>query len=163
MKKEEWKDIPEYEGYYQVSNLGRVRSLDRTVKGVNNSDRFLKGKIKPLQNHPEGYYQLRLSKDGKSKTFKNYQLVAMAFLNHKPKKGYDIDHIDNNKKNNCLENLQVVTHKENTRKDKKHIGVSYHKRTNGWRCYKYVNNKQVHLKHFKTKEEALNFMGYGIR
>jgi len=154
---EEWKDIPEYKGYYQVSNKGNVRSLDRYVSGLNGSKRLLRGKIKPLQNHPHGYQQVALSKNGVSNTFKNYQLVAYAFMNYKPKKGYVIDHIDNNPMNNNLNNLQIITHEENCRKDKKNLGVSYHKSSGRWRAYEYKNDKQISLGYYKTKKEAINY------
>lgn len=156
-EKEIWKDVKGYEGYYKISNLGNVKSLDRFVKGMNNSKRLLKGKIKPLQNHPHGYYQIRLSKNGNSKTFKTYQLVAYNFLNYEPKKGYVIDHIDNDPKNNFLDNLQIITHKQNTRKDKENLGLSFHKASNKWRRYKYIDNKQISLGYFNTKEDALNY------
>ena len=153
---EKWKDIPNYVGYYQVSDNGNVRSLDRYVKGINNSKRLLKGKYKPLQNHPDGYLQIRLSKNGLSNTFKNYQLVAYAFLNFKPLKGLVVDHKDNNCKNNKLSNLQIITHRKNTQKDKKNLGVSYHKHSRKWRVYNYVNKKQVSLGYYETKDEATN-------
>ena len=151
---ENWKDIPSYIGYYQVSNKGNVRSLDRYVNGINNSKRLLKGKVKPLQKHPDGYHQVALSKDGIYKTFKNYQLVAYAFLNFKPLSGLVIDHIDNNPKNNNLSNLQIITHRENTQKDKKNLGVSYHKHSGKWRAYNMLNKKQVSLGYYETEAEA---------
>ena len=153
---EEWKDVPNYERYYQVSNLGNVRSLDRYVSGIGNSKRLLKGKLKPLQIHTNRYYQVVLSKNGISKSFKNYQLVAYAFLDYTPTKGLVVDHIDNNGFNNKLSNLQIITHRENTRKDKKNLNVSYHKASNKWRVYEYVENKQVSFGYFKTKEDAIN-------
>jgi len=150
-----WKDIPNYNGYYKVSNFGNIKSIDRYVKGINNSKRLLKGKIKPLQNHNDGYYQVSLSKNAITKNFKNYQLVAYAFLNYIPKKGFVIDHIDNNPKNNNLKNLQIITHKKNTQKDKKNLGISYHKHSKKWRVYKSFNKKQISLGYYKTKSEAL--------
>tara|TARA_R110001606_G_C14914496_1_gene595797 strand:- start:36 stop:518 length:483 start_codon:yes stop_codon:yes gene_type:complete len=154
---ENWKDIPNYIGYYQVSDKGNVRSVDRYVKGAYNNVRLLKGRLKPLQKHPDGYLQIRLSRYGLTKTFKNYQLVAYAFLNHTPR-GHKlvVDHIDNNPLNNNLSNLQIITHIENTQKDKKSLGVSYHKSSNKWRAYKSVNKKQISLGYYNTKEEAIN-------
>jgi len=153
---ETWKDIPNYEGFYQVSDMGSVRSIDRYVKGVGGSNRFLKGSVKKLQNHPDGYLQVRLSKQGLSRTFKNYQLVAYSFLNHRPTEGLVVDHIDNNPKNNKLSNLQVITHKKNTQKDKASLGVSYHKHSKKWRVYESVGEKQISLGYYNTKEEAIN-------
>lgn len=111
--KEIFRDIPGYRNY-KVSNLGRVKSIDRYVKnkfGICN--RFLKGKI--LSNVLNGwYYVVPLSRDGKVKIFKVHQLVAMAFLNHQPN-GFKlvVDHINNKSDDNRLENLQVITQKEN--------------------------------------------------
>jgi len=114
-----FKDIPGYEGIYQVSDLGRVKSL-----------KFNKEKIlKPgVNNH--GYYTVVLCK-GKRKTINVHQLVAMAFLNHEPcgYNGLIVDHKDNNPLNNRLSNLQLISQRENTSKDKKgsskYTGVSW--------------------------------------
>lgn len=102
-----WKDIKGYEGYYQVSNLGNVRSLDR-FDGVH--DR--KGtKIKPNLKQ-NGYLQVGLRKHNKRKWFGVHRLVATYFLrnpNNKPQ----VNHIDCNKQNNNVSNLEWVTGKEN--------------------------------------------------
>jgi hypothetical protein len=106
---EVWKDVPNYVGLYKVSNIGRVKSA------INGFIRVLKPGV-----DGRGYYTVALTKSGKAKTFKVHQLVAMAFLNHVPC-GYIlvVDHIDNNKLNNNLENLQLITQSENCTKDKK--------------------------------------------
>jgi hypothetical protein len=106
---ENWKDVPDYVGLYKVSNLGRVKSSLHSFK------RVLKAGV-----DGKGYYTVALTKRGEAKTFKVHQLVAMAFLNHKPC-GYElvVDHIDNNKLNNNLSNLQLISHQENCTKDRK--------------------------------------------
>lgn len=106
MIKEVWKDIIGFEGYYQISNLGNVKSLERFVPRKV-KERFLKPRIK------KDYYYVKLSKNGFSKHYPIYRLVAIAFIpnpNNKP----CIDHINGCKKDNSVYNLRWVTHKENT-------------------------------------------------
>ena len=163
MKKqeEEFRDIPGYEGY-QVSNLGRVKSLPREIKF---GDRFRLSKeiiLKPYINI-YGYYTVRLNKYNKGKTFTVHQLVAIAFLNHIPD-GFKVvvDHINNNKLDNRLENLQLITSRLNSSKDKKdvtskHTGVHWSKRRNKWKASIIYNKKSIHLGTFNSEEEASNY------
>ncbi len=154
--KEIYKDIPNYEGFYQVSNLGNVKSLARvSSKGSN-----LKEKILTPVNTANGYAQFSLYVLGEKRRFYTHQLVAMTFLNHTPD-GYTsvVDHIDNNPKNNNLDNLQIISHRKNTSKDKKggtsqYIGVSWYKRTKKWHSQICINGKITHLGYFKTEIEA---------
>ena len=118
IEKEIWKDIPDFEGLYQVSDKGRVRSLDRKVwnggKGVFYS---LKGKvIKQFNNR--GYRYVPLSKNGKPTNVSVHRLVAEAFLPNSEKLTH-VNHKDENKKNNRLENLEWCTPKYNTYYGKK--------------------------------------------
>lgn len=106
MENEVWKDIPNYEGLYQVSNLGRVKSLSKNIKGRN-----YKEIIKVPSLGGKGYYRLPLCKNGKNKYFYIHRLVAKAFIpnfNNKP----TVDHIDRNKLNNEVSNLRWATYKE---------------------------------------------------
>ena len=81
---EVFKDIPGYEGIYQVSNLGRVKSLARFRfnKDSNKAKTKIKEKIISSNINKFGYYTIRLLKDGERKNYKTHQLVAIAFLNH---------------------------------------------------------------------------------
>ena len=106
----QWKDISGYEGIYQISNFGRVKSLARyTIQ-----KHYLEEKI--LNQHEnkkiDGYMVVDLYKDGKRKKFYVHRLVAQEFIGNIPE-GYEIDHKDINKKNNNVNNLKIVTHKEN--------------------------------------------------
>lgn len=101
---EEWKPIAGYEGLYEVSNLGRVRSLKR-----NNT---LGKTLKPLTDR-DGYYQITLSKNNVRVTKKVHRLVAIAFIEN-PNNYPVINHKDENKQNNCVENLEWCTVKYNT-------------------------------------------------
>ena len=149
-----WKDIPEFEGYYKVSNLGNVRSLNYRKK---------KGIVKQLSKglNSNGRYRVTLCKNGKNSSNKKiHQLVAMAFLNHKPC-GHKIvvDHIDNNKENDKLYNLQLISNRENTVKDikggtSKYTGVCWNKRQCIWKSSIRINGKVKHLGYFKSEKKA---------
>lgn len=107
--KEIYKDIPNYKGLYQVSNLGKIKSLG--------NNKLKKEKILKNRLSSSGYLHVYLSKNKEGKNFKVHQLIAMAFLNHIPN-GHKIvvDHIDNNPLNNYVENLQLISQRENTSK-----------------------------------------------
>lgn len=112
MKNEIWADIPDYEGLYQVSNMGRVRSLDRLVKGAKGLDYRIKGKITKKSKNHLGYIKVRLHKDGVRKEFSLHRIVAFSFvLNLQSKK--EVNHIDGNKLNNSASNLEWCTRSEN--------------------------------------------------
>lgn len=161
MEKEIWKDIPGYEGYYQVSNLGRVRSLDRVVKHGRLGEFKLKGGIKKFGTSFGGYKVCRLSKDGAQKAIKVHQLVAIAFLNHKPcGRKIVVDHIDNDNQNNRLDNLQLITSRQNSSKDKsgvsQYTGVCWHGQSKKWASRIWDNSvkKLIHLGLFNSEYEA---------
>lgn len=103
-----WKDIEGYEGKYQVSNLGRVRSLDRKIGNY-----FRQGKVlKPCVTR-NGYLQVYLyNKNSIMKPRRIHRLVANAFI-PKPKDKLEVNHIDGNKNNNNMENLEWCTSSEN--------------------------------------------------
>ena len=98
-----WKDIPGYEGCYQVSTLGRVKTVERLTKRKNGTSFTVQERIKKQRIGTSGYYMVDLKVDRKSKTFRVHKLVAMTFLNHTPNKYKEVvDHIDNNKLNNLI-------------------------------------------------------------
>lgn len=158
-QQEIWKDIPNYEGLYQVSNLGRVKSLDRVVER-NGIPMILKGRILKTPVNKCGYCRVNLSKNGNSLHKTIHQLVAIVFLNHKPN-GLKlvINHKDFNKLNNNSSNLEIVTNRENC--NKKHIkstskytGVYWNKANNKWQSRIAVDGKQIHLGLFICEKEA---------
>lgn len=125
--KEVWLDVVGFEGLYKISNLGRVKSIERKTKYKNSFRTVKERMLKTSLNG--GYKKLQLSKNGKTTTYKLHRLLAEAFLNHKPNR-YKIvvDHIDNNPLNNNLDNLQLITHRQNIVKDtkrgtSKYVGV----------------------------------------
>lgn len=103
----EWKTIKGYEGLYEVSNDGRVRRL-RFINGRHNFEKIKESK---QTLNTWGYMTVNLCKNGKSNTKRVHRLVAEAFLGES---NLQIDHIDGNKQNNNLYNLEYVTPKENT-------------------------------------------------
>ena len=112
-----WKDVVGFEGYYQVSNLGRVRSLDRYVEnsgiGKGSGRRFHKGQVLKARIARHGYYQITLHKPMVKTSFTIHLLVAPVFLGDRPK-GFQVNHLDGNKLNNCVENLEYCSPKDNT-------------------------------------------------
>ena len=106
--REIWKDIAGYEGIYQVSNLGNVKSLSFGPKNRKS------GTVKLLRQTPSncGYYKVELYKNGKSKMMYVHRLVATAFIPN-PEKKPQVNHIDGNKANNVLSNLEWATSSEN--------------------------------------------------
>ena len=156
--KEQWKDIPNYEGVYQISDLGNIKSLDR----VNSKGYNLKGKPKKQSTNRSGYKSVGLCKEGRTSTKWVHQLVAIAFLGHEPN-GHSlvVDHEDNDKLNNRLDNLQIFTNRENTSKDRrggssKYVGVCWDKRNKKWKAYISINKKLKHLGYFTEEIEAHN-------
>ena len=145
MKNQEvWADVKGYKGLYQVSNLGNVKSL--------RSNLILKPSVNSV-----GYYVVNL---GRGNNKKIHQLVAMEFLNHKPN-GHKlvVDHIDNDKLNNNLDNLQVITHRENLKKDRKNdsskfLGVSWNSIGKKWIARVYFEGSNVYLGGFDCEIDA---------
>jgi hypothetical protein len=127
---EVWKDIPEYEGHYQISNLGKVRSLDRVVIFRLNRKRFFKGMILKNIFLTSKYYGVNLVKGKKRQQFTIHRLVATCFVSN-PFDFPEVDHIDCVKTNNNFNNLEWVTSEENTRRAKENglmpKGVDNHK------------------------------------
>ena len=153
---EEFKSVKGYEGLYEVSNLGRIKSLSR----LSFTGRKLKEKIlnPPINNR--GYRKLHLSKNGKTKTRQVHQLVAESFLNHIVC-GHIlvVNHIDFNRTNNNVNNLEIVTQRENSnRKHIKHTskytGVHWSKPNRKWKSQININGKMKYLGYFVNELDA---------
>jgi hypothetical protein len=143
---EVWKKVIDF-SEYEVSNFGNVRSLKKgTIKN-----------IKPVLNG-RGYLSICFYKDCKGHSKRVHLLVAQSFLNHKNNgtTKISIDHIDNNKTNNNLLNLQLISHRENISKSVKNkIGLTGVKKcVKGYASYITINNKYIHLGVFNTCVEA---------
>ena len=108
--KEEWRDIAGYEGLYQVSNLGRVQSLDHFASN-GNVDILYKGRVISQHSH-NGYMLVHLCKKNKVSTTSVHRLVAKAFVPN-PLNKPQVNHIDGNKANNNALNLEWCSQSEN--------------------------------------------------
>lgn len=124
MQNEVWKDCKHYEGLYQVSNYGRVRSVERTITDVCGRTRTLKGCYIYQFTRNDGYLTVNLSKFGRHKTELVHRLVAMAFIPN-PDNKPQVNHKDEDKQNNYVENLEWATEKENI-----NYGTRIERRTN---------------------------------
>ena len=146
-----WKDIKDYEGLYEVSNLGRVRNILTDYQ------------LKPSIN-TNGYYRVALTNRDKGikKDFKVHRLVAIHFIGEQetPERKF-VNHIDSDKSNNTLMNLEWVTGIENQchgyknkKTSSKYSGVSYW--AGYWRARINVDGKSIDLGTYKTEEMAYN-------
>jgi predicted XRE-type DNA-binding protein len=119
--KETWKEIPGYEGHYEVSDHGRVRSLERKVwKKVNGWGLHpVRGKVLRPTKQASGYSYLRLSKDGRVRRFAVHRLVLMAFVGPCPE-DHEACHRDGDPTNDSLQNLYWGTHSQNVKDAVRH-------------------------------------------
>jgi hypothetical protein len=158
---EEWKDIIGYEGYYQISNLGRVKFLERQVPRFSKIQ-ILKEKIVKFHLAKRGYYVVDLRVKSKRKTLNIHRLIAIHFIDNPLNKKY-VNHIDENKLNNSIENLEWVTNmenichaKKNVKSSSEYIGVGWDKYANKWKSQIYHKGKSIHLGSFFSEQEAYN-------
>lgn len=151
MEEEIWKDITNYEGHYQISSYGNVKSLKRSKEKL----------LKPILSSSD-YYQVVFIKEKIRRIFCIHSLVAQLFLGHVPNKHeLVIDHIDDNKLNNNVNNLRILTNYENRFKNHSLIktrrkGTNFDKRYQKWRACITLNKKSIHIGYFKTEDEAGN-------
>ena len=109
---EEWRDVPEYEGLYQVSSKGRVKQIGQLYTDGRRGVASGEGRIINPQISRTGYYFHQLSCSGKRKTVYVHRMVAMAFIPN-PNNLPAVNHKDEDKSNNCVENLEWCTFKYN--------------------------------------------------
>lgn len=107
-EQEVWKQVVGYEGYYEVSDHGRVRSVDRTVKCRGIGMRSLESKMRPAQKRANGYLFVSLCKNGTHKMLSIHRLVAEAFIPNPDNLPY-VNHKDETKTNNNVDNLEWCT------------------------------------------------------
>lgn len=136
---EEWRDIPGYEGLYQISNLGRVRSLDRIVSATNGKTFHYKSKIKKQTKDSKKYFQVSLNKNNKDINFSVHRLVAQAFLPN-PDNLPEVNHINECRWDNAVWNLEWCTHIYN---------CNYGSRT--------IRSAKSHINHPKRSKPVLQY------
>jgi len=110
-----WLPVPDYEGYYEVSNFGGVRSVDRIVLTERGSKLRVKGNVKNPTVLKAGYLVVGLHKGNKTKAASVHRLVGLAFIPNPNKEQFSINHKDGNKANNHVSNLEWATLEENTK------------------------------------------------
>lgn len=155
-EKEIWKDIPNYEGLYQASNLGRVKSLERFRKGKNGSLVPVKEKILKSSMLNSGYYQVGLTKQSILKFYLVHRLVWEAF-NGSISEEYEINHINEKKFDNRLENLNLMTHRENVNYGTG-IERSTKKRANGVLQFTL---EDILIKEYPSTKQVERELGFG--
>ena len=155
-----WKDIKGYEGFYQVSSLGNVKSLDRFVRNRWGAKKLVKGQNMKFTYCKDGYSKVILSDKSNRKTKRAHIMVAESFLGHIPcKDKLVINHIDFNVKNNRVDNLEIVTTRQNTNKkhlssSSKYTGVGWHKLHKKWQSQIHINKKRKYLGTFENEYDA---------
>lgn len=156
-----WKPITGYEGLYEVSNYGEIRSVDRLITYKTGNKYRVKGRVLKSGASGTGYLQCNLCANGKRKTVYNHKIVAQEFLGHTPTKGKVVDHIDNNRINNRLDNLQIISQRENCTKEMRNgllpgvsVPADMKNSIKRFRAIAYINGKNKHLGNFATEQEA---------
>lgn len=153
MIEEEWRDVVGYEGLYQVSNLGRVKSCDRLIIGARK--RHFPCVILKQVLAKMGYYQVSLWKENIGKTHYVHRLIADSFIDGGLSDKYCVNHINHIKKDNRLCNLEVVDHFENMQKSILHNGAQgFHVRRGKFVCQVCLYGKKYNIGTFKTAAEA---------
>lgn len=137
-----WKDIKGFEGLYQVSNIGRIKSIDRYIRNKWGSLTLCKEHILKPRTDDDGYYRIGLYKDGKYKSFGLHRLVSEAFIPN-PNNLPCVNHKNEIKTDNRVENLEWCTNSYN---------LNY-----GHRLEKAIEKRKIHILQF-TKN--MDFVGY---
>lgn len=140
---EVWKSIPGYEGVYEVSNLGRVRSLDRYVRCRGNGRRLFRGRVLSGKYDRDGYHLVSLNLEGKEFTAKAHRLVLLAFVGPCPS-GHVVRHLDGDPGNNSLDNLAYGTYLDNSEDQRRHGTHGNTVKTNCPKGHEYTPENTKH-------------------
>jgi len=155
-----WKNVKGYEGMYEVSDLGNVKSLERSVSSPRGLNRIIKERLLKPSKNKGGYLSVVLSKESICKTNPIHQLVVKTFLNKEIKgKDFVVNHINFNKTDNRLCNLEIVTFRNNTNRkhcksSSKYTGVSWFKSRNKWISQIVIKGKNKYLGLFTNEIDA---------
>lgn len=157
MKKERWLSVVGFEGLYEVSDLGRVKSVKRTCPHRFNGTRVVNERVLKLSTSYTGYCSAKLHNHDGGKTMNIHKLVARAFLGVKKA---DVDHINGVRNDNRLENLRYCTRSQNLANSKKRKGssqfkgVSFRKDIGKWKAQITMNYKNISLGCFDSEKDA---------
>ncbi|MDU5475929.1 NUMOD4 domain-containing protein [Pantoea sp.] len=138
----EWKDIPGFEGLYQASINGEIKSVPREVLRKDGSTRFYSGKPVKQYLRKSGYLDVKLSKGGKQHTFLSHRVIALTFISN-PENKPAIDHLNGVKNDNRAVNLEWVTAQENNQRL--------------WSAGRGNNPKGREAKRFRCPIKAMNY------
>lgn len=165
MVKEEWRPIAGYEHLYEVSNRGRVRSIDRYIKNSRGYTRLIKGRTITPTGNGNGYKLVGLSVCGHKKNFYVHRLVAKAFVTN-PDNKPEVNHKNYKRDDNFAENLEWCTDKENTKysvRNMRHprnvktgtFGKGIRLRNHKYEVGVYHSGKQYYLGRFENLTDAI--------
>lgn len=143
-----WQSVKGYDGIYEVSNIGNVKRLSRTIKGNYEAPYVLKEKILILNISPLGYHQITLWKNKKANTKKVHRLVAEKFIKN-PLNLPQVNHKNGNKLDNYIENLEWCDQTYNNIHARK-TGLNVSKKGKQHHAYGFNNKKSHILKNLKT-------------
>lgn len=152
-EREIWKDIEGFEGLYQVSNMGRVRSLDRKDK----MGRSLKEKVLADKHNNRGYHTIALRRDGNTEYRLIHRLVAKAFLDN-PNNWPEVNHKDEDKVNNAASNLEWCSSKYNA-----NFGTRNERVAKAQRQPFYAITSVGHRYWFESRNKAVEILGLDRR
>lgn len=110
---ERWLPVVGYEGFYEVSDTGNIRGLDRSALTVEGWTQHVKGITLKQKDTKDGYKEVTLQRNGKAHSIRVHRIVAMAFIGEPQGEAKEVNHKDGNKKNNNVSNLEWVTSSEN--------------------------------------------------
>lgn len=159
MSTEQWESIPEFPNYQFNPNTLEVKSIARDVP-FRWFNRPIKERILKPRETSGGYYQFVLTNESGTRGLQRSQISWLVQYGELPSKGIHIDHINNNTKDDRIENLQLLTIRENTTKGKVlkgrdlPIGVYWNESNKKYRVKIHINGKQVHLGYFDTIDKA---------
>lgn len=162
--REKWKSIKGFEGLYEISNYGNVVSLAKKWKGHQGNIFKKELTILKPKHHKQGYTLYTLCKNGTRKNYSTHTLVYDHFgVGERNGKKIVVDHIDENKSNNRIDNLQLLTPRENISKSiklkekpSKYVGVYWHNRDGKWGTQIWFDGKRIYLGLFEKEIDAYN-------